>query len=665
MKLIRIPEEKYDDYRLDVIFRAYKWDPQFADNNTISKYALVITAEEHSVLSDLTERLHKETIEAELVLNRNQKAIKPLALPRKLRKELPGLVAYQPEMHIRLMRFDFHPVRESGWAVSEVNSDVPGGFAESSILPGLAAGLFDGADYSHICFGDMLADEIAKKAGPGGSVMLVHCTSYSDDRQVMQYMGDKLESLGLRVVYAAADHLCFEEKKAVSILGGNEGEVDVVFRYAPLEWLVNMKPKHWKGYFDSTTPACNYPVSVFAQTKRFPLLWEKTEEMGVALHTWRELLPETLDVRDARGKQGYLYKPAFGRVGEGITIKEACRDDELKKTMRDMRRRPKTYVAQKRFDSLPIVSDDGESYHVCIGSFGLEGRAAGYYGRISKTPRIDSGAEDIPVLIEGMGSAKNAIYTVSEISAEKSMNYGNAADVVCHGPARSFTALAARAEEESKRKEVFKPWAPPGAKWTPWVRPAPFAGMTDFSPEKTVANFAIQGGYYLDGFDASTAIFLDLPGHTGVCEGLALAGRGWRAVPLYNYTKAQKGSMALVEYHDIECALIWGAGILKSMEIPNDAPPAFLLDSNRRNMHKMNAGVFDNSWDIFRQDVPSADFLLENGISKVVVRAHAVQKDLSGILFGYQKKGIKILFTDGYCKPRLITISKPNRRFRP
>ena len=33
------------------------------------------------------------------------------------------------------MRYDFHPTIEGNWAVSEVNSDVPGGFAESSLMP--------------------------------------------------------------------------------------------------------------------------------------------------------------------------------------------------------------------------------------------------------------------------------------------------------------------------------------------------------------------------------------------------------------------------------------------------------------------------------------------------------------------------------------------------
>lgn len=28
MKLISIPKEKYENYRLDLIFKAYKWDPR-------------------------------------------------------------------------------------------------------------------------------------------------------------------------------------------------------------------------------------------------------------------------------------------------------------------------------------------------------------------------------------------------------------------------------------------------------------------------------------------------------------------------------------------------------------------------------------------------------------------------------------------------------------
>ena len=38
MKLVSIPQNKYEEYRLNVIFDCYKWDPQFQDNNTIAKH---------------------------------------------------------------------------------------------------------------------------------------------------------------------------------------------------------------------------------------------------------------------------------------------------------------------------------------------------------------------------------------------------------------------------------------------------------------------------------------------------------------------------------------------------------------------------------------------------------------------------------------------------
>ena len=71
MKLVPIPKDKYDEYRLDLIFNAYKWDPQFLDNNTVAKYALVISNEEHKELEKLTEKLDKETRTAEEFLNKN------------------------------------------------------------------------------------------------------------------------------------------------------------------------------------------------------------------------------------------------------------------------------------------------------------------------------------------------------------------------------------------------------------------------------------------------------------------------------------------------------------------------------------------------------------------------------------------------------------------
>jgi len=429
MKLVPIPKDKYNTYRLDLMFDCYKWDPQFLDDNTIARYALVLTREEHEELVQLTENLDKETIAAEKYLYEHPELTKPLALPGSIHKELRRsnrrqahfrskddkisgnvlsneqmcrtMQGYEPGKHIRLMRYDFHPTVEGKWAVSEVNSDVPGGFAESTCMPEVARRYLGASEYWYKNFGEILVNAFQRKVRQKGRIMLVHCTCYSDDRQVMQFLGDRLREKGFQVIYGATDHLRFRDGVAYSILDGNEGPVDAIFRFTPLEWLKEIRPKHWQGYFDTTAVSCNHPIAMYAQTKRFPLVWDALEERGICLATWRELLPETLEVKAAKGREGFLYKPACGRVGEKISIREACRGDEYKKILAEVKRHPKRYLAQKRFESNPLVGEHGETYHVCLGSYTVEGKHAGYYARISDLPRIDSHAADIPVLIEG------------------------------------------------------------------------------------------------------------------------------------------------------------------------------------------------------------------------------------------------------------------------
>ena len=403
MKLIPIPEEKYDEYRLNLIFDCYKWDPQFLDHNTVAKYVLVLTEEEHKELQELTEKLDKETREAEVLVNNNLHIAGPLALPKSVKKEISNMKNYKPDTHIRLMRYDFHPTAGGGWAVSEVNSDVPGGFAESSLMPRVALDMLGESNLYFKSFGEVIVRAIMHKVKAGGRIMLVHCTSYSDDRQVMQFLGDRLKECGFHIIYGAADHIRFINNEAYSILDGSEGKLDGIIRFTPLEWLTQMRPKRWQGYFDTVTPSCNHPVAMYAQTKRFPLIWDKIEEMGVDLSTWRELLPDTIEVKDSKGKEDYIYKPACGRVGEKISIKEACKGDEYKKIISDVKKHPKKYLAQKKFISEPLLGKDGQEFHVCLGSYAVDGAHAGYYARISESPRIDSNAADIPVLIEGKG----------------------------------------------------------------------------------------------------------------------------------------------------------------------------------------------------------------------------------------------------------------------
>ncbi|MBR6253642.1 MAG: glutathionylspermidine synthase family protein [Clostridia bacterium] len=400
IKLIKINDDKYPKYRLDAMFDCYKWDPYFLDNNTIAQHVLILTKEEHELLKKYTEELDEETRNGEVFLNAHKEYIKPLALPRGIRKDINNITNYDPQKNIRLMRYDFHPVENGDFALSEVNSDVPGGFAESSLLPVLAKNTIGENNYTNIDFSESLINAIVSKTKANGNIMLVHCTSYSDDRQVMQFLGDKLEKLGFHILYGAGDHVVFKDNEAYSILSGNECKLDAIIRFTPLEWMIGMKPKRWGGYFYTTTTSCNHPIAIYAQTKRFPLVWDELEKNGISMQTWRKLLPDTIEVKDVKGKEGYIFKPACGRVGENISIKEACSKEEYSKILKDVKRHPKQYLAQKMFKSRPIKSDDGEEFHVCLGSYSVDGKHAGYYARLSRLPRIDSNAQDIPVLIE-------------------------------------------------------------------------------------------------------------------------------------------------------------------------------------------------------------------------------------------------------------------------
>ena len=400
MKLIKIPEDKYYEYRINAMFNCYKWDPMFCDSNTLSKYVLVLTKEENEEIIKLTQKLDKETTLAEEYLNKNTKISKKLLIPKKIVEQIPHMQNYDSSKNIRLKRYDFHPDIKGKWIVTEVNSDVPGGFAESSLLPELARQTINMPELVYTSFGNKMIQAINKKLNKTGTIMMVHCTCFSDDRQVMQYLGDKLEKEGYKVIYGAADHINFKNKQAYSILDNNQDKIDLIFRFTPLEWLIQMKPRRWDGYFNTNTISCNHPISIYAQSKRFPFVWKDLEKASISMKTWKNLLPETIEVKELGSKQGFIFKPVYGRVGEKISIKEACKDDEFQKILKDVRKHPKQYIAQRKFESMPLEAEDGNKYHVCIGSYSIEGEHAGYYARISEYPRIDSYAADIPVLIE-------------------------------------------------------------------------------------------------------------------------------------------------------------------------------------------------------------------------------------------------------------------------
>ena len=311
-----IEPARFAGVRRQAIFECCKWDPQVEDVATLAPYPLVLRRETWRELASAAEALTAETLAAEAELLGRLELHKELGLPRPIRSALRHAVHQGAAGGAaRVMRFDFHATPE-GWRISEVNSDVPGGFNEASGFTRLMASHFPGTE---------LAGRSRRPARGGhrrhglrgidrgpGPCHRVHRRS----------SGHGLPRPGARGARAAAG----PDRTRSPALGGraapsspatpSPGRSDFLVRFFPAEWLPNLpKPCGWKNFFGGCrTPASNPAYALLTQSKRFPLVWDR---LVTGLPTWRRLLPETRDPREVgwRRDEGWVLKPALGRVG--------------------------------------------------------------------------------------------------------------------------------------------------------------------------------------------------------------------------------------------------------------------------------------------------------------------------------------------------------------
>ena len=206
-------------------------------------------------------------------------------------------------------------------------------------------------------------------------------------------------------------------------------------------------------------------------------------------------------------------------------------------------------------------------------------------------------------------------------------------------------------------KEIYKIYAPNGAKWTDWVRPVPFVAIDTYN-RKPIADWMERKAMFLKNYQQDTAIFVDLPGKESIELSIDLAYKGYRPIPIFNGTDEQPGSQATTNTYLIESCLINGSEKLKNIKLDNNANPAFLLDSYRTNRYRAKESIFDNSLDLYKQDIPSAEYFKQNGITKIIIVGDAIQRDLKKIFLKFQEKGIDIYLTDGYTFPQKVKLTK-------
>ena len=214
--------------------------------------------------------------------------------------------------------------------------------------------------------------------------------------------------------------------------------------------------------------------------------------------------------------------------------------------------------------------------------------------------------------------------------------------------------------DANKNMLVYKIWTPDNSLWSEWAKPVLFASASAKDIPVESASMDLPQVSWLTKRNYHNMVIVDLPGKSGIEEGLGLAALGYQPVPLYNGVANPDNTPMLVDVREIVAALFSGANILRNLPILDSAPPTFLLDSNRMGALVKAPGYFDNRWCIFPQDMPSADFLLARRIQEVIVRSDRIRDDLAHILCRYQEKNIKISICES-SEIYGIIVPKPSR----
>lgn len=394
-----VPPREFARLRNRLVLDHAKWDPQVGDVSTLAPFPLIIPTEQWIVLRRLAERLAAEAEQAEAELLEQPRLLRRLGLPRGICLALADRhTVRQVASGVRVCRFDFHPTRD-GWRISEGNIDVPGGYSEASEFPRLMAEHYpDTAPAGHP--GSVLADRLkASLAAPELPIALLAAAGYMEDQQVTAYLAGLLGRLGCQTQPARPGQIVWSGGSAHLEADWYRGPLGAVFRFYQGEWLTNFPERTgWPAFVrGTTTPVCNSGSALLVESKRFPLVWD---ELHSPLETWRDLLPEACDPRclSWNRESGWLLKTALCNTGDTVAAPGLVEPARWRRAWLDAMLHPGRWVAQRRFEAIPIPSPLGPVYP-CLGVYTINGSTAGVYGRIATRPLIDYQATDISVLI--------------------------------------------------------------------------------------------------------------------------------------------------------------------------------------------------------------------------------------------------------------------------
>jgi hypothetical protein len=201
------------------------------------------------------------------------------------------------------------------------------------------------------------------------------------------------------------------------------------------------------------------------------------------------------------------------------------------------------------------------------------------------------------------------------------------------------------------REEALMIWAPQNSLWSSWTKPVLFSFMSDPLPEQAAS---VDHAWNAE-TSRDTAIIVELLGAETVVAGLHLARFGYRPVPLFNacplaldiapFEFPLGEPPPLVDVASIVHAMESYTSALGSINLPDAAPPAFLLDANRSQGPLFPpVGAFDNRSIVRESDLPNGEELKRGGIRRVILvrETDTLACDLYRILRSWQSDGLQV-----------------------
>lgn len=378
-------------------FTYMKWDVYHRGDTSMLAEALVLTEAEHTELVHAAETVWGALRVVERALMTDASALARVGVPEGL---IP-MIGSQGPSGPRVTRCDFHRTPEGRWWISEYNDDVPSGFGECVGLATVLQSTY-GDRFAGLSFRGDLRQQLVEAFAPWHRIGLVCATAYSEDVQHVGLVQKWLDEAGHETLLGSPANLGVEEG-GIRLFGQ---PIDALFRYYPGEWIAELPNADAWAAATTCLPMMNPLSALASQSKRFYAEWEEctgllepTQREALARHLPRTLRVDALDRAELVGEQArWVLKGAFGRMGNTVQIGALMDASSWGRAVDAALAAPGEHAVQERFPTAPVWTARGLCYPT-VGVYLVDGRFAGHFSRVGKSPLIDGDSWHVPTLV--------------------------------------------------------------------------------------------------------------------------------------------------------------------------------------------------------------------------------------------------------------------------